>query len=132
LKSLSPQNLLRKAHHARAQACRHDSALPKALPGGQVTTIGGKLCVVLMLADGSITGYATVPTFRLEQLTRGQLAPFRANEVTAATSHERLRQLVGMVLNELARVEVDANQIVQRANGNGHADIYRAAADNQL
>jgi hypothetical protein len=114
--------LLAKAMNAYGQRRRHLPILPKAVPAaGKVTTLGGKLCVLLPLTDGTLVGYAVVPSYRLEALTRAQLAPYQRGEaVTAATPHERLKRLCSMVLDTLATVEHDADL----------AEAKRAAAVN--
>ena len=111
MKQISSSLLLAKAMNAYGQRRRHLPILPKAVAAaGKVTTLGGKLCVLLPLTDGTLVGYAVVPSYRLVALTRGQLAPYqRAEAVAAATPHERLKRLCSMVLDTLAIVEHDAD-----------------------
>jgi hypothetical protein len=122
MKQLSPSSLLAKASAAYGQRFRRHPGLPKAVAAaGKVTTLGGRLCVLLPLTDGTLVGYAVVPSYRLVKLTRWQLAPYqRAEAVRARTPHERLKHLCSMVLDTLATVEHDADL----------AEAKRAAAAN--
>ena len=83
--------------------------------------------MIIPLSDGTTTGYAAEPTYRLVRLSPAQLAPYQ-HVVKAATSLERIKRLLEMLLSELAVVENDADRIraelAQRlnaahANGNG-------------
>ena len=122
MKQISSSFLLAKAMNAYGQRFHRHPGLPKAMAAaGKVTTLGGKLCVLLPLTDGTLVGYAVVPSYRLEALTRAQLAPYQRTEaVTARTPHERLQILCSMVLDTLATVEHDADLAeAKRANANG-------------
>ena len=135
MKQLSSSSLLAKASAAYGQRFHRHPGLPKAVAAaGKVTTLGGKLCVLLPLTDGTLVGFAVVPTYRLEALSRGQLAPYqRAEAVRARTPHERLKILCAQALDALAAVEHDGDLAeAKRAasvNGNGAAHAFAPPAE---
>jgi hypothetical protein len=122
MKHITPPSIVGKALNAYSQARRHDPGLPKAVPGeGKAVTLGGKLCAILPTQDGVVVGYACVPTHRLVRMSAAQLAPYR-HTVAAATPHDQLKRLVGMVLDRLAVIEAAADRAHAEARGNGHAN----------
>jgi hypothetical protein len=128
MKYITSCKILRKALDAYARARRDNPALPTPIRGeGKAVTLGGKLAAIIPLSDGTTTGYAAEPTYRLVQLSRAQLPPYQ-HDVKAATPHARVKRLLEMLLSALAVVENDADRIraelAQRlnaahANGNG-------------
>jgi hypothetical protein len=128
VKHITSYSILGKALAAYAQARRDKPALPRPIRGeGKAVTLGGKLAAIIPLSDGTTTGYAAEPTYRLVRLSRAQLAPYQ-HDVKAATPHERIKRLLEMLLSELAVVENDADRIraelaqrlnAAQANGNG-------------
>jgi hypothetical protein len=121
-RDITASSVIGKAVNAYAQARRCDPALPKPVSGeGKAVTLGGKLCAILPTQDGGLMGYAVEPTYRLVKLSNAQLAPYR-HHVPAATPHERLKRLVGMVLDQLAVIEEAADCAHAEARRNGHAN----------
>jgi hypothetical protein len=111
MKPIVLSSIAAKAANAWRQRRRHNPLLPEPIVAeAKVTTVTGRLAVILPLSNGTTTGYTLEPTYRLVALTRGQLAPYQSAEaVRAKTPHEQLKALCAAVLDRLAAVEHDGD-----------------------